>query len=132
MSVSLMPHVVPSPAFSRYSLAVGPCSRHPVTSVGVLDAECDAGAPYSANVPSVQKSMADVIHKLMVVFITNLLGVHLQCVEPRALGLFGFIHAKQSSGLVHRCRAGSAYGLRSHTACSRCVSWLEPEVGTTV
>src|SRR5215469_7882917 len=111
MSVSLMPHVVPSLAFSRYSLAVGPCSRQPVTSVGVLEAECVAGAPYRANVPSVQKSMADVIHKLMVAFITNLLGVHLHCVESRALGLFVFIPCKAKQ----RARSSSPGGERAQS-----------------
>src|SRR5215469_14343947 len=83
MSVSLTPHVVPSLAFSRYSLAVGPCSRHPVTSVGCLDVACDAGFAYRASDPVVPKSMAAVIHKLSFDFIVNLLEAAPRWCRPR-------------------------------------------------
>src|SRR6516162_8568126 len=84
MSVSLTPQVVPSLAFSRYSLAVGPCSRHPVTSVGVLDAECDAGLAYIAIDPRVPKNIAAVIPKLSVAFMVNLLEAAPRWCRPRS------------------------------------------------
>src|SRR5215471_14762643 len=83
MSVSLMPQVVPSPDFSRYSFALGPCSRHPVTSTACLDAVCDAGLAYRARDPAVAKNINTVVHRLSIAFITNLLEAAPRWRRPR-------------------------------------------------